>query len=362
MAAALGDFFQGSATITSLNGQPLAAVVHNFFHQPSENWVTTYVAGKAQYGAQYLPYVSRVTRVAGGWDEWSAVSLQNLSDEPATAQIYFYRPGSAAPVLQPDSLTIAAREVWSLNTRYSPSIPSIPITALGNDFRGSMRVISDKPLAVVVALYGNPAWGAAYTGVVSSGEPVLQAPQLAQPAAGSVITTSMPVFSWKDPDDLAVQYTLRVNDDSHVTPVAAVPDQTEYSSTWATELSDGGYHWTVEALSPLGQTARPDEFAFTVDTSPPERPELLSPEDGEQVPGTQVRLEWTSCEDADRYEVIVNEVVVATTPETSYTYSSEADECIWTVVAFDDHGNCSEEAESRTFTFTGSETGDAKIR
>ena len=159
LAAALGNLFQGTATVESLNDQPLAAVVHSFYHQSSENWVTTYVASEALWGAQYLPYVSRVT----GWEEWSAISFQNLSDDTATVGLAFYRPGSAEPVYEYDSLLLAARGVAMLNTRFSPIIP---VTSLGDDFRGSMRVTSDRPLAVVAALYGNPAWGASYSAVV----------------------------------------------------------------------------------------------------------------------------------------------------------------------------------------------------
>ena len=51
----LGDLFQGTAKVESLNGEPLAAVVHNFYHRENENWVTTYVAAQARFGDQYLP-------------------------------------------------------------------------------------------------------------------------------------------------------------------------------------------------------------------------------------------------------------------------------------------------------------------
>lgn len=157
----------GSAIVSTLNGTEVAVV--NYSLRPDINIAAGNVgAGASNAGLQtFVPSVYKVgTCEPGGfnWQKLSIIRIQNPTSSNASnvSISYYNRNGSLA--YQETGLSIPAGGGLSRNTRNNCST----LTALGNDWEGSVFVSSNQPLVAVAETYynafGNAAYGASWAG------------------------------------------------------------------------------------------------------------------------------------------------------------------------------------------------------
>lgn len=128
-------------------------------------------------------------------------------------------------------------------------------------------------------------------------------PQLISPESGSTVNTSRIHFDWTEVTD-ALSYDLAVcRNDSFINVISYI-STIYYSSvsylSYVSNLEDGRYYWRVcskDSLSNKGPWS-PASY-FTVDTTPPEPPELLLPADGDTIRTEYPAFTWEAAsEDA----------------------------------------------------------------
>ena len=166
-ASAMGNSFNGSITIQCTNGQNLAAVVHTFWSQTTENAASTYTCVPAGATQVYIPFVPRVM-LGGAWMAWAKVAVRNLSGSTANLSLQFYNTdGSAA--MSPIAASIAGNSGDGYNTRYgsdSGAVPASAYTALGTSFVGNLAITSSQPIIAVCNLIMRPLESNTYNAYV----------------------------------------------------------------------------------------------------------------------------------------------------------------------------------------------------
>jgi len=155
--AALGTAFNGSVVIQSTNAKKLAAVVHSFWSQNTENAASTYTCVPAGATDVYIPFLPRIM-LGSAWVSWGKVAVKNLSGSAANLTLNFYNTdGSAA--LAPVNATIAANSGDAYNTRFgsdSGAVPASTFTGLGGSYVGNLHIHSSQPIIAVVNLNVRP--------------------------------------------------------------------------------------------------------------------------------------------------------------------------------------------------------------
>ncbi len=138
------------------------------------------------------------------------------------------------------------------------------------------------------------------------------APYLLSPSNGAVIEDWRSfnlTLSWEaSSDNTGVDhYTLQI---WNSTSLAYAKDTSDTSAVWEVPDAEGQvvYKWNVTAYDAAGNTNTSSTWSFTVDIQhdvyPPEKPSLISPDDGEPVyfPGGigNVRFAWSNVSDVGR--------------------------------------------------------------
>lgn len=183
-----------------------------------------------------------------------------------------------------------------------------------------------------------------------------QPPTLVAPARDAVINSSRPAFSWSG--GVADNFRLVVDDDINFGSPEIFLTLGQVRSYQAPEaLPDGVYHWKV--VSVVGsQLASSPVWSFTIDTVPPEAPELLSPENGAVLPDNVPTFTWSSSPGASSYRLVVDEdqdfsspVLDNVTSGTSFTAATglSPGRYYWKVYALD---RASNENVSQVWSFT----------
>jgi hypothetical protein len=172
-------------------------------------------------------------------------------------------------------------------------------------------------------------------------------PSLLGPANGAVISDTTPTLAWgASPSPDVAGYRLDWNG-----TVMDVGDVTQFT---ASVLADGVYTWTVAAYDGLGNTSPyADAWSFTVDTTPPAPPMLVSPANGAVISDTTPTLIWGASPSPDvaGYRLDWNGTVMDVGDVTQFTASVLADGVYtWTVAAYDGLGNTSLYTDVWSFT------------
>lgn len=147
-------FWAGSAEISTTNGTDIAVV--NYSVRPDVNVAAgNSGAGQASAGRQtFVPAVYKVGTCDGGfnWQKLSIIRIQNPTATNASnvSIVYYNRNGTVA--FQEPGLNIPGGQSLSRNTRTNCS----SLSALGNNWEGSIFVSSDQPLVAVAETYFNP--------------------------------------------------------------------------------------------------------------------------------------------------------------------------------------------------------------
>lgn len=183
-----------------------------------------------------------------------------------------------------------------------------------------------------------------------------QPPTLVSPEKDAVINTSQPTFSWAG--GVADNFRLVVDDDINFgSPEIFVTLGLTRSYTAPEALPDGDYHWKV--VSVVGsQLASSLVWSFTIDTVPPEAPELLTPENNATLTDNTPTFSWSSVPGAAGYRLVVAEKQDFSSPVlenlidgTTFTPPSglSPGSYYWKVSAVDQASN---ENTSQVWTFT----------
>ncbi|MEM3513766.1 MAG: Ig-like domain-containing protein, partial [Candidatus Hadarchaeum sp.] len=183
-----------------------------------------------------------------------------------------------------------------------------------------------------------------------------QPPMLAYPEKDAVINSGQPTFSWAG--GVADNFRLVVDDDINFgSPEIFVTLGVVRNYTAPETLPDGRYHWKV--VSVVGsQLASSPVWSFTVDTTPPEAPELLAPENNATLTDNTPTFSWSSLSDAVNYRLVVDEDQDFSSPlfdnltsNTTFTlpFDLSPGSYYWKVYAVD---RASNENASPVWTFT----------
>ncbi len=201
------------------------------------------------------------------------------------------------------------------------------------------------------------AWSSSF--VVTVVPPGPAGPTLTSPTYGEFLNTSTPELDWTAVSG-AVAYQVELSSTyAFDTVLESSGDLTELTYT-AGPLGDAKYYWRVRSKSEYGiYGAWSAVRNFTVDTSKPVAPELISPVSGAQSAGMPI-FSWGSVADAEAYqfeyglvdngeEYIYRSDVLSTTSiqppkkNTNVTY-------YWFARARDTAGNWSDWSSSNTIT------------
>ncbi|MFX1533998.1 MAG: S8 family serine peptidase, partial [Promethearchaeota archaeon] len=192
--------------------------------------------------------------------------------------------------------------------------------------------------------YGNYCNGTFTVTVQDTTPPA--APVLVSPSDATVTNDETPLLNWSVVSD-AVLYQVQVDDSvSFSSPVV----DTTTSNTFYTSppLTDDMYYWRVRAQDAADNWGPWSSiWSFTIDTTPPAAPSLVSPSDGTATNDVTPFLDWNAVSEATLYQVQVDEsvafsspVVDTTTSSTSYTTPTLTDNTYyWRVRARDAVGN-----------------------
>jgi hypothetical protein len=167
-------------------------------------------------------------------------------------------------------------------------------------------------------------------------------PSLSSPANGSQINDNTPTLSWRYTVG-AEKYELWIDDDLGFSSPETLENITGNSRTLTSPLVDGTYYWRVRAFGADGrEIGWSSTWTFTVDTTPPAAPTLVSPED-------------------NQIDNVMTKTFTWTQPEPNAIYNLQ----ISTSAEFDQphfHDNSSIAGNSYTFTFTSGGTYYWRVR
>lgn len=161
-------FWAGSAIVSTTNGTDIAVV--NYSLRPDIN----IAAGNAGAGANdaglrtFIPSAYKIGTCDGGfnWRKLSIIRLQNPTSSNASNVSIAYYDRNGTLKYQETGLSIPAGASLSRNTRVNCSA----LSALGDNWEGSVYVSSNQPLVAVAETYYNafgiasygPSWAGGY--------------------------------------------------------------------------------------------------------------------------------------------------------------------------------------------------------
>jgi hypothetical protein len=142
------------------------------------------------------------------------------------------------------------------------------------------------------------------------------APTLRDPRRNFLTNNSSPAFSWTKVRG-ATAYEITIAKDSSFTQVAATATVNGLSYTSNPALPDGIYYWHVRAYN---SDFQPGKFSvsntFTIDTTPPAAPGLVSPVNDATV-SARLKFVWEKISEAIRYQVEIDNNADFSSPEWS---------------------------------------------
>ncbi len=152
-------------------------------------------------------------------------------------------------------------------------------------------------------------------------------------------------FNWQNIPD-AYRYRIQVDDDN-IFSFPYVDVETE-DPTYSVGISEGTRYWKVSCYDKAGNWCPwSDAWSFTIDTTPPGTPSLISPTSGSVFVDTTPTLEWTTTVDATSYQIqysynsgFTNLYLQTSTTFTTYNTPATADGLYyWRVRARDEAQN-----------------------
>ncbi|MFC2029729.1 FG-GAP-like repeat-containing protein [Chloroflexota bacterium] len=277
---------------------------------------------------------------------WTIAAYDVLGNEGDYADTWTFTvdttPPDPAVLLSPPDGTFASDNPPTLRWQASPSPDAAgymldfggTITDVGNHTRYTTTVLSDGTYTWTVAAYDGARNSSGYTDTWSfdADEPP-EPPTLLQPAHGTLTGDNTPKLSWQaSPSPDVSGYLLDLGGG-----LVIVGNSTEYTPTI---LSDGTYTWTVAAYDAVGNPSPyTGIWTFTVDTTPPDPPVLISPPDGTITSDDMPALVWqpSPSPDAAGYTLSLSGTITDVGPATEYIVNPALANgtYTWTVAAYD---------------------------
>ncbi|MBN1260334.1 MAG: SBBP repeat-containing protein, partial [Anaerolineae bacterium] len=227
--------------------------------------------------------------------------------------------------------TGATNFTWQVATLGAEEGGTIEISGIADPSLSGVFSITNQATITSTTLEESP--GDNVSSVSSSADLVRpQPPVLVAPGNGTSITDTTPTLVWQasSSDDVA---GYRLNVDGAITDVGNV------TSTTLSTLADGAYIWTVVAYDQANNSSTvPATRTFTVDTTPPTPPTLITPEDDAFLNDATPTLRWQASPDPDvaGYQLDLAGALIDVGNVTSYTTALLADgSYTWTVAAYD---------------------------
>ncbi len=300
---------------------------------------------------------------AGNTGNWSDVWTVNVDVNAPAAPILLYPSdnswiGNSRPTFQWENSSddFSGVAYYEIEVDSDPNFasPVIKDTTTANNYTPSLN-LSDgtyywRVRAVDVA-NNTGSWSQVFVFFVDTSAP---APPTGIAPINIILNYSLPQFSWTAADDNGSgvdYYEIQVSTSPDFSVIVISDSTTETFYNASTPLPDGTYYWRVRAVDSVGNIgAWSDGYTFTIDTTPPSPPQLLSPSNGEYL-SSSPQLMWNESTDmyagVDHYEIQVsttsdfsNIVVEDSTLSTSYTLPQLADGTYyWRVRAVDSVGN-----------------------
>jgi hypothetical protein len=147
---------------------------------------------------------------------------------------------------------------------------------------------------------GNGTWSDTLMFTTAAPVPVLIAPE-----NGATGTPVNPVLSWSEINN-AQHYDLQLATDDAFTELVIDSSSVEDSSFVASGLDYGeNYYWRVRSQVNDVKSAWSSAFSFSVKASPPEFPQLISPDSGAVNVSLNPELVWEAPINAETYEIQV---------------------------------------------------------
>jgi len=165
-------------------------------------------------------------------------------------------------------------------------------------------------------------------------------PGLISPANASIINNTTTQLVWHSVSD-AVLYNLVVNSGKSEIVNEMLSDTTFTPD----EFAEGNYAWKIRAQDAVGNWSNfSTEWTFTIASSGPAAPNLVSPNNGANINDLTPEFIWHSAADADTYNLTVElekQIIEINTDDTTYTPVSNLSEgtYLWKVRAKNSLGN-----------------------
>jgi hypothetical protein len=187
-------------------------------------------------------------------------------------------------------------------------------------------------------------------------------PSLMSPENGTVTTDNTPTFRWT-PGENADNHRLLVDNDSNFSSPMEnrLLGATDNTYTPAAGYPDGNYFWRVVAINEAGENSS-EVWTFAIDATPPAKPTLIWPADGENINDNTPNLDWGAVSDASPpllYRVRVSDnsafphdnVDSGWIAADNFKLQTQLREGVWywRVQARDNAGNIGENSSTRSF-------------
>jgi len=345
----LGTYWSLGLALGDVDGDgDLDAFVANYGDQPNKVWLnsdqadlslTKTVTPSTTVPGQIITYT--LVYINHGLDVAADVLITDIVPITLTSLSYTY----AGAVISPTSGVSYTWQVADLNPGEGGVITITGVVSPSLEGSGVFGLINQATIAAAT-MDGNPNNNTPVVSSIIDTEPPV-APTLVSPAAGAAISDTTPTLTWQassSPD--AAGYIVDWNG-----TIVDLGDVTQYTTSI---LSDGLYTWTVAAYDAVRNTSLyTDTWSFIVDTTPPDVPTLVSPENGAVISDITPMLTWqaSSSPDAAGYLLDWNGMVVDVGNVTQYTTLILFDGVYtWTVAAYDAACNIGSYADKWSFT------------
>lgn len=140
------------------------------------------------------------------------------------------------------------------------------------------------------------------------------APSLREPRRNSLTNIPMPVFSWTKVWG-AQAYEIIISTDNNFSQIVTTQAVNELSFSVNPPLTDGVYYWRVRAYN---SDLQPGKFSaassFTIDTTPPPSPKLISPTNNITI-SRKPKFSWERLGAATKYQIEIDNNLDFSSPE-----------------------------------------------
>ena len=182
-------------------------------------------------------------------------------------------------------------------------------------------------------------------------------PNLYTPQQNAYVSDTTPTFDWSDVF-LADRYNIQISRYSSFSTIYINTEGSVSTYTPSSPMGQGTFYWRVRTRHLLffwgsWSSAR----SFTIDTSSPNPPQLLTPRNGFRTNDNTVNFDWSSVSDCNSYRFQIDETSSFTSPthnfqtsSTNYNSGPLPDNLYyWRVQARDLAGNWGQWSSSRYF-------------